>query len=156
MSWRRRTRTALSRTALVAALAGLFASTFAAAPAVAAPEDYTAVLQISKTVQDATLAPGDVLSYTIAVECLSDDCVDATVTDALPPEFDALTLNPAVVVTPPPGGSSSYTWTGRSLSVSFSHAGGSGIAAGDGYSIQVTLSVPTGLSPDWAWNGVAV
>ena len=156
MSWRRRTRTALSRTALVAALAGLFASTFAAAPAVAAPEDYTAVLQISKTVQDATLNPGDTLSYTIAVECLSDDCVDATVTDTLPPEFDALTLTPTVIVTPPPGGTSTYAWTGRSLSVGFSHAGGAGIAAGDGYSIQVNLTVPAGLSPDWAYNGVPV
>lgn len=156
MSWRRRTRTALSRTVLVAALAGLFASTFAAAPAVAAPEDYTAVLQISKTVQDATLNPGDTLSYTIAVECLSDDCVDATVTDALPPEFDALTLNPTVIVTPPPGGTSNYAWTGRSLSVGFAHAGGTGIAAGDGYSIQVNLTVPAGLSPDWAYNGVPV
>ncbi len=156
MSWRRRTRTALSRTALVAALAGLFATTFAAAPAVAAPADYTAVLQISKTVQDATLNPGDTLSYTIAVECLSDDCVDATVTDTLPPEFDALTLNPAVVVTPPPGGTSTYAWTGRTLSVGFSHAGGAGIAAGDGYSIQVNLMVPTGLSPDWPSNGVPV
>ncbi len=155
MSWRRRTRTALSLSALVAALAGLFGGVVLAAPAVAAPE-FTAVLQIAKTVQDPTLAPGDVLSYTIAVECLSDDCVDATVTDTLPPEWDALTLNPTVVVTPPPGGTSSYSWTGRALTVTFSHAGGAGIAAGDGYSIQVNLTVPGGLSPDWPYNGVTV
>lgn len=156
MSWRRRTRRVASRSALVAALAGLFGGVFAAAPAVAAPEDYTAVLQISKTVQDAELVPGDTLSYTIAVECLSDDCVDATVTDTLPPEFDALTLLPTVIVTPPPGGSSSYVWNGRSLTVSFSHAGGAGIAAGDGYSIQVNLTVPGNLSPDWEYNDVVV
>ncbi|WP_395638872.1 DUF5979 domain-containing protein [Pseudolysinimonas sp.] len=155
MSWGRRSRAVFSRVALVAALTGLFAGTIAAAPAVAAP-DYTAVLQISKTVQDATLAPGDTLSYTIAVECLSEDCVDATVTDALPPEFDALTLLTNVVVTPPPGGTSAYSWSGRTLTVTFSHAGGAGIAAGDGYSIQVNLTVPANLSPDWEYNGVAV
>lgn len=149
-------RTVISRVALVAALAGLSGGVLAAAPAAAAPEDFSAVLQISKTVQDATLAPGDTLSYTIAVECLSDDCVDATVTDTLPPEFDALTLLPNVIVTPPPGGTSNYAWSGRSLTVTFSHAGGPGIAAGDGYSIQVNLTVPTGLSPDWAYNGVPV
>jgi uncharacterized repeat protein (TIGR01451 family)/fimbrial isopeptide formation D2 family protein len=155
MSWRRSTRKVISHIALVAALAGLSGGVLVAAPAVAAP-DYTAVLQISKTVQDATLTPGDTLSYTIAVECLSDDCTDATVTDTLPAEFDALTLLPTVIVTPPPGGTSNYSWTGRSLTVTFSHAGGAGIAAGDGYSIQVNLTVPTGLSPDWAYNGVPV
>lgn len=156
MSWRRRTRKAISRIALVAALAGLFGGVVAAAPAVAAPE-YTAVLQIAKTVQDPTLAPGDVLSYTIAVECLSDDCVNATVTDALPSEWDALTLNPTVVVTSPGGGATSdYSWSGRTLTVTFAHSGGPGIAAGDGYSIRVNLTVPTGLSPDWDYNGVPV
>lgn len=77
-------RRVISRVALVVALAGLSGGVLAAAPAVAAPEDFSAVLQISKTVQDATLAPGDTLSYTIAVECLSTDCIDATVTDVLP------------------------------------------------------------------------
>ena len=149
--WAPRARAAAARVALVAALAGLFGGLFAAAPAVAAEE--TAVLQIAKTVQDATLVPGDTLSYTIAVECLSDNCVDAQLVDVLPPEFDALTLNPTVVVTPPPGGTSSYAWAGRTLTVDFSHAGGAGIAAGDGYSIQVNLAVPPGLSPDWEWNG---
>jgi uncharacterized repeat protein (TIGR01451 family) len=146
-----KSRAIAARIALTAALVGLFGGLFAAAPAVAAGE--TAVLQISKTVQDATLAPGDTLSYTIAVECLSDDCVDAQVTDVLPPEFDALTLNPTVIVTPPPGGSSSYSWSDRTLTVNFSHAGGPGIAAGDGYSIQVNLAVPASLSPDWEYNG---
>jgi large repetitive protein len=149
--WGSRARAIAARVALTAALVGLFGGLFAAAPAAAAGE--TAVLQISKTVQDATLAPGDTLSYTIAVECLSDDCVDAEVTDVLPPEFDALTLNPNVIVTPPPGGSSSYSWADRTLTVNFSHAGGAGIAAGDGYSIQVNLAVPVGLSPDWEYNG---
>jgi len=151
----RKARVVASRVALAAALAGLFGGVFAAAPAVAAPE-HTAVLQVTTSVKRAALAPGDTLSYTIAVECLSEDCVDARVVDALPPEFDALTLVPSVVVTPPPGGTSTSAWTGRTLTVGFSHAGGSGIAAGEGYSIQIDLAVPASLSPDWEWNGVAV
>lgn len=152
--WGKRIRAVAARLALAAALVGLVGGVFAAAPAYAADE--SAVLQITKTVQKANLVPGDVLSYTIAVECLSADCVDAQVVDALPSEFDALTLNPNVVVTPPPGGSSTFSWSGRTLTVGFSHAGGAGIAAGDGYSIQVTLTVPPSLSPDWPSNGVGV
>jgi uncharacterized repeat protein (TIGR01451 family) len=138
----------------VAALAGLFGGTLAAAPALAADGD--GELLITKTVADDTLGPGDTLVYTITVNCLSFDCADAQLVDALPSEFDALTLNPTVIVTAPPGGASSYSFTGRTLTVDFAHAGGPGIAAGDGYSIQVRLAVPTGLSPDWDWNGVSV
>ncbi len=145
-----------SRVALVGALAGLFGGLIAVAPAVAA--EPTAVLQITKTVNRDTLAPNDTLAYTIAVDCLTDDCVNAQLVDELPAEFDALTLNPTVVVT---GGASDYSWggpNGRTLTVDFTKAtpSGPGIPSGEGYSVQVSLTVPAGLSPDWEYNGDAV
>ena len=33
--------------------------------------------------------------------------------------------------------------------------GASGIAAGDGYTVQVSMAVPTDLSPDFGSNGIA-
>jgi uncharacterized repeat protein (TIGR01451 family) len=153
-SWGRKARRVGARVALVAALAGLFGGTLAAAPALAAEED--GELLITKTVADDTLGPGDTLVYTITVNCLSFDCADAQLVDALPSEFDDLTLNTNVIVTSPPGGTASHSWSGRTLTVDFAHAGGPGIAAGDGYSVQVRLTVPAGLSPDWDWNGVSV
>lgn len=153
-SWGRKARRVGSRVALVAALAGLFGGTIAAAPARAAEDD--GELLITKTVADDTLGPGDTLVYTITVNCLSFDCADAQLVDALPSEFDELTLNTNVIVTSPPGGTATHSWSGRTLTVDFAHAGGAGIAAGDGYSVQVRLAVPTGLSPDWDANGVPV
>jgi uncharacterized repeat protein (TIGR01451 family) len=155
VSWTGKLRARLSRVAVGAALVGIFGALFAA-PAAAA--DFTAVLQISKTVQDATLAPGEILSYTIQVDCLTDDCVGAQLTDVIPPEFDALTLNPSVIVT---GGTSTTTWSGpnnRTLTIDFTKPtpSGPGIPSGDGYSVQVSLTVPTGLSPDWPSNGLPV
>lgn len=149
-------RGVLSRLAIAGALAGLAGGLFAAAPAAAA--EHTAVLQISATVTDDTLAPGETLTYRVAVDCLTDDCVGARVVDVLPPEFDELALDPTVVVT---GGPSTYSWGGendRALTVDFTKPtpGGAGIPSGEGYSIQVSLQVPPGLSPDWEWNGVPV
>ncbi|MEO5534665.1 MAG: DUF5979 domain-containing protein [Pseudolysinimonas sp.] len=156
-SWTSKLRGVASRAALAGALVGLFAGVVAAAPAAAAP-DYSAVLHVTKSVQNAVLAPTDTLAYTIAVECLTDDCVSAQLVDAIPAEFDALTLNPTVVVT---GGASTYSWGGtnnRTLTVNFTKAtpSGPGIPSGDGYSVQVSLVVPGNLSPDWPSNGVPV
>lgn len=153
-SWGSRARRAASRVALVAALGGLFGGVFAAAPAFAAED--SGELLITKTVADDTLGPGDTLVYTITVNCLSFDCADAQLVDALPAQFDDLTLNPSVIVTSPPGGTATHAWSGRTLTVDFAHTGGPGIAAGDGYSVQVRLGVPASLSPDWEWNGVSV
>lgn len=151
-----RRRRAFSLGALVGALLGLGGGLFAAAPAFAA--EFTAVLQITKTVNKANLVANDTLVYTIAVDCSTDNCVGATLTDTLPPEFDALTLDTAVAVS---GGPSTYTWGGtnnRTLTVNFTKAtaGGPGIPAGTGYSVQVSLAVPSSLPADWPSNGVAV
>lgn len=149
-------RRVLSLAALAGALAGLTGGLFAAAPAFADP--FTAVLQITKTVNKANLVANDTLVYTIAVDCSTDNCVGATLTDVLPPEFDALTLNTTVAVS---GGSSTYSWGGtnnRTLTVNFTKAtaGGPGIPAGTGYSVQISLTVPPTLPADWPSNGVPV
>ena len=139
---------------VVALLGGLFA-----APAFADP---AAVLDISQAVDHPADGPGDTFTYTITVDCSSAECINASLTDVLPAQFDALTLNSSVAVTPPPEAGVGYTtsWGGpnnRTLTVNFSEAGGaSGIAAGDGYTVQVSMSVPSGLSPDFGSNGVAV
>jgi uncharacterized repeat protein (TIGR01451 family) len=139
-----------------AALLGLVGGLLAAAPAFAA--DFTAVLQIDKTVNKAVFAANETIVYTIAVDCSTDDCVDARLVDTLPPEFDALTLNTTPAVS---GGPSTFSWSGpndRTLTVDFTKTtpGGPGIPAGTGYSVQVSLTVPPTLPADWPSNGVEV
>lgn len=142
--------------AALVALTALFGG-LVAAPAAAAEID--AVLDITKTVSRTTAVPGNIFTYTIAVDCSSADCIDARVVDVLPAEFDALTLDPTVAITGAPG---TAVWSGannRTLTVTFTRAldaGGVGLASGDGPSIQVTFTVPAGLSPNWPSNGVAV
>ncbi|HEY1530883.1 MAG TPA: hypothetical protein VGF80_08710, partial [Galbitalea sp.] len=137
----------------------LLASVVVAAPAFS---DSTAVLDISQAVDHPAVGPGDSFTYSITVDCSSAECTNATLTDVLPAQFDALTLSSTVAVTPPPEAGVGYTtsWGGpnnRTLTVHFSDSSGnSGIAAGDGYTIQITMSVPSALSPDFGSNGVAV
>jgi uncharacterized repeat protein (TIGR01451 family) len=152
----RRTRRIGTIAALAGAFAGLVGGLFTAAPAFADP--FTAVLQITKTVNKANLVANDTLVYTIAVDCSTDNCVAAQLTDTLPPEFDALTLNTTPAVS---GGPSTFSWGGtnnRTLTVNFTKAtpGGAGIPAGTGYSVQVSLTVPSSLPADWPSNGHAV
>jgi len=128
-----------------------------AAPAAAAEID--AVLDITKSVSRTTATPGQSFTYTINVDCSSADCVNARVVDVLPTEFDALTLDPTAAVTGAPASASFGGPNNRTLTVDFQRpldAGGVGLASGDGPSIQVTFTVPVGLSPNWAANGVAV
>ena len=112
------TRQRAVRLAAGVAISALIAGTFLATPAFADPP-YSAVLNLEKAVDRATPEPGQVFTYTISVECSSDNCPEAQVTDVLPPEFDELTLNPAVVIT---GAPASYAWSGpggRTLTVDF-------------------------------------
>ena len=138
--------------ALTALLGGLVA-----APAAAAEID--AVLDISKSVSRSVNTPGQSFTYTITVDCSSADCINAQVVDVLPPEFDALTLTPNAAITGAPGTATFGGPNNRTLTVNFTRpldAGGVGLASGDGPSIQVTFTVPAGLSPNWPSNGVAV
>ncbi|TXK19134.1 DUF5979 domain-containing protein [Homoserinibacter sp. GY 40078] len=151
-----RARRRLQFGAAFAALSALLIGT-AAVPAAAA--ENSAVLDITKSVDKATPARGQVFTYTITVDCSSDNCLNATVVDALPEPFASFEVNPTVVVT---GAPATTTWggeDGRTLTVAFTRAldgGGVGLASGDGPSIQVALTVPAGLSPNWSHNGVAV
>lgn len=150
---------------LVAAASAVFvllAGVVVAAPVVAsASADSTAVLDISQSVDHPSDIPGGSFTYSITVDCSSAECTNATLTDVIPSQFDALTLNSTAAVTPPEAGAS-YTasWGGadnRTLTLGFTEVGGAhGIAAGDGYTVQITMSVPGGLSPDFGSNGVAV
>ncbi len=116
---------------------------------------------------------GDTFSYSILVGCDDNPCVDAALTDTLPPEFagfaiDSLTVSPA---TTPPTASATLTGCGVGgqvtascvLDVAFIAPLGSvggvsyvGIDAGDTYRITVTLTVPADLDPLWPSNGQAV
>ncbi|MEO6117003.1 MAG: hypothetical protein ABIP33_11510, partial [Pseudolysinimonas sp.] len=146
-------------TALAAAVAlvGLLGSVVIAAPALADP--FSAVLDLGKSVDKSAVAPGQTFTYTLTPSCSSGDCLDATVVDTIPAEFDALTLNPVAVVT---GSPATYSWGGtnnRTLTVHFTTpvaGGGVELPSGDGPSIQFSLTVPGGLSPDWPSNGVPV
>jgi uncharacterized repeat protein (TIGR01451 family) len=126
---------------------------------VAAHADTGSLFTITKSVDKAVVLPGQTFTYTITVDCSPEDCPDARLVDTIPAEFAALTVSPTVNVT---GGPSTATWGGpdsRTLTVNFLKPltdGGVGIASGSGYSVQVALSVPANLSPDWAYNGVPV
>lgn len=138
--------------AAAAALLGLVGGLFATAPAFA--DDKIGFLSITKSVNKATFVANETVVYTIDVNCSSFACVGAQVVDELPQEFDDLTLNTTPAISTP---SSSYSWGGRNnrtLTVDFTADtdDGPGIPAGTGYSIQVSLTVPSALPADWPSN----
>ncbi|MFT4124122.1 MAG: hypothetical protein QM635_09845 [Microbacteriaceae bacterium] len=133
-----------------------------------------AYLSVAKTVngvEELDRAPGDDFTYSIEVGCDDNECIDATLHDALPEEFADLSLT-AVRVSPSSAGS--YTVSGCTIGsgtigtsctvdVVFSQALGSldgvaqvGISAGTTVTVEIDLSVPTTLTPSWSANGVAV
>lgn len=152
---RQKFATAMAAAVAVAALLG---SVVVATPAFADP-GYTAVLDLGKSVDKSAVAPGQTFTYTLTPSCSSGDCLDATIVDTVPAAFDALTLNPTVLIT---GSPATYSWGGtnnRTLTVHFTTpaaGGGVELPSGDGPSIQFSLTVPGGLSPDWPSNGVPV
>ncbi|WP_314148853.1 DUF5979 domain-containing protein [uncultured Leifsonia sp.] len=143
-----------------------------AAPALAAGDlaaGGLASLSISKTVgagkKAVTVTNGSEFTYTIAVGCDDNDCVDAAVTDTLPAEFAGFPIVETSVT--PNSGSFEKTLTGCDagvgadceLRVAFTDAlagGGKGLAAGRAYTISVTLRAPLNLTPSWQYAGTAV
>ncbi|WP_348788720.1 DUF5979 domain-containing protein [Leifsonia sp. NPDC080035] len=128
-----------------------------------------ASLSVSKTVGDGkkalTVKNGTEFTYTIAVGCDDNDCVDAAVTDTLPAEFAGFPIVESSVT--PSSGSFDKTFTGCTtevtgaceLRVAFTDAlagGGKGLAAGRAYTISVTLRAPQTLTPAWQYAGEAV
>src|SRR5690606_30110499 len=83
--------------ALVSALVG-FGTIIAPAPAFAAD---TAGLTIQKSVSKPSVVPGETFNWVIEVGCsvLTEECINAELVDAIPPEFD---INGPVSVTPAP------------------------------------------------------
>ncbi len=137
-----------------------------AVPAQAAPPQ--GALSITKLVngQDAvTLAPGDEFDYVITVGCDDNDCINATMTDALPAAFDGFQILGTTVT--PTSQPSTVAYTGCSgtvtancgLSVTFLEGllgGGVGIIAGHTYQVSVAMKAPQNLPATWPSNGVAV
>ena len=125
---------------VVSALA-LVAGFLGAAPASAAN---TAQMTLSKTATVTTVSPGDQFGYNLVVSCsgLTEGCVDATVTDVLPAEFEVSSL---------PSSSSERTVTydavTRLLTVKYTlplsqPAGQSGLPAGQSRTLTVGMRLP--------------
>jgi hypothetical protein len=147
---------------VAAVLAALLALPVLTAPAAAADPQY---LSITKSVDRGSLAPGDTYTYKVQVTCSEASCLDAVLTDSLGDhaghellDVELLPSTPGLTFVP--------TWTsggatGSSapavvaadtrLDVAFTQATvsptGSGIQAGQTFSVQLTLRVPTDLTP---------
>jgi uncharacterized repeat protein (TIGR01451 family) len=156
------TRLAAIAATLVAILIG---SVVVATPAVAAPQGLLTIAKIVNGEQAVELAPGDEFDYTITVGCDDNDCLDATLVDAMPAQFDGFGLRSTTVQ--PSSQASSISWNGCStvvtaaceLDVAFEQDlgdGAVGIKAGLTYQVVIGLTVPENLQPTWPSNGVPV
>ncbi|MEZ5297252.1 MAG: hypothetical protein R2697_13525 [Ilumatobacteraceae bacterium] len=122
-------------------------------------------LTVAKSVDDTTPEPGQPFTYTIAVTCAEDSCLDAQLVDALPAELDGydvldVTMTPSVAEAP-----REVTWTeaGATISepsqvgpetaliVDFTGAvtapDGTGLQFGTTFNVLLTLGVPADLAP---------
>ena len=102
------------------------------------------VLDLEKTASKTTIEPGQEFSYTLKLTCsgLQEGCVDATITDTLPAEFDVTSI---------PASSNerdvTYDANTRLLTIKFkiplsSPAGSTGLPAGS-KAVQVGMRLPT-------------
>ncbi|WP_141014695.1 DUF5979 domain-containing protein [Nocardioides sambongensis] len=154
---RRSVRSWLTGT-LAVLLAVLGAPLLTPGTATAAPES----LAIDKSVDNATPAPGEAFTYTIQVRCSEEDCLDAQITDALPPELDGFRIvnvafTPNAIprtVTWGPGGTETPPATvgpNTTLTVDIAEPtttpSGTGLAAGRSYTVQISLQVPDDYPP---------
>lgn len=158
MSWRRRTRTAVSRIALVAALAGLGAGLVVATPTAVLADDaepaYVALVQTATPAPPTAVGPGDLVTFTFTINCSSDvaACVDLKVADTLP---DPLVLEN--VSMSGSGAQGTFTTTANSFLLTFTNdLGGGAIGLPDGVSVEfiATARVPADASADF--DGVTV
>lgn len=160
--------------AAIVALAFIVAGVGIAAPA-QADLGQPAHLSVSKTangVDDLDRAPGDAFSYDIAVGCDDNECIDATLHDAFPAAFAAFAItavrvSPSTAATVALSGCAAGTGTiGTScvLDADFIQSlpgtlGGVpqvGIRSGATVTVTVDVTIPSGLTPSWPANGVAV
>ncbi|MFM7509258.1 MAG: hypothetical protein ACKO5A_06885 [Actinomycetota bacterium] len=116
-------------------------------PTTASGSDLTvqaeSTIGVTKTVSRSSLQPGDELEYAIVASCssLTEPCVDFTVTDTLPAEFDVTSLprsNSDRVVT--------YDGVTRLLTISYRRnigGGQTGLPAGTSQSVKVGMRLPS-------------
>jgi hypothetical protein len=118
-----------------------------------------------------TASPGDTFTYGFLVGCDDNDCIDATLDDQLPSEFEGFTIT-GLQVSPPSapvdveltgctegGAVTSACLLHADFTASLGDLDGEpqvGIAAGVTYRVNVQLTVPTDLPATWAHNGVPV
>ncbi|WEK60706.1 MAG: DUF5979 domain-containing protein [Candidatus Microbacterium colombiense] len=135
------------------------------APAFAAEGD-PEYLTVSKSVAPAQVSPGQPFTYTIAVNCSEQSCLDASLHDALPAELAGYSIQN---VSMQPGAASvarDVTWTvdgavgatapstvtaDTVLDVDFTGAisapVGTGLQNGQTFTVTITLQVPSDLPP---------
>ena len=136
-----------------------------ASPAQAGPGD-PLYLSVTKSVSNATPAPGKPFTYTIEVVCSEQSCLNAHLDDAFPAELAGYTVenvsfNPSASTIPRAvswivggvsGSSTPATLTADTrLSVDFTGAvtapTGTGLQNGQTFTVLMTLQVPTVLPP---------
>jgi fimbrial isopeptide formation D2 family protein len=133
-------------------------------------------LTVAKTVngdESRTLEPGEPFTYQIEMNCSEADCVDAVVEDALPEELEGFQITGVEVTSSNSPVAGEATWTeggtpvsqpstvgaATALTVAFSQSlasGGTGLAIGSTATVNITLQVPIGFSPDDERNGEAI
>ncbi|HTN59598.1 MAG TPA: hypothetical protein VL043_15150, partial [Protaetiibacter sp.] len=118
-----------------------------------------------------TTQPGGSFTYNLVVGCDDNPCIDAVLTDPLPPEFAGFTINN--LQTNPPSAAIDAQLTGCAvggalvdpctLDVAFLTPLGTlggvqqlGIPAGTTYRVSLTLTVPSNLTPAWPHRNTAV
>jgi fimbrial isopeptide formation D2 family protein len=159
----RRSRGAWASLVTIAVIAaGLVVPTTAAIAAEGDPE----YLTVSKSVSPAQVSPGQPFTYTIAVNCSEQSCLDATLHDALPAELAGYRIQN---VSMQPGAANvprDVTWTvdgavgtttpsvvtaDTVLDVDFTGAisapVGTGLQNGQTFTVTITLQVPADLPP---------
>ena len=108
-------------------------------------------LGISKSSSIDVVPVGEEFDFRILVSCSSatSDCVDAVVTDVLPPELSGAAAD--VHIAPIVGATTSYVEATRTVSWAFTNdlGGGTvGLAAGSTLELSVTVKFPTGSTPN--------
>lgn len=119
-------------------------------------------LQIDKSISESELSAGDQFTYTIQVTCSESNCVNASISDAFPPELEGfpitnVTLTPAAGVVPRevtwlPGGTEDApaafgTDTELHVDLQQPFPGGTGLGTGTTFTITVTSQVPADHPP---------
>jgi len=133
-------------------------------------------LTVSKTVnghESRAVEPGDPFTYQIEMNCSEADCVNAAMVDALPGVLEGFQITGVEVTSSNSPVAGEATWTeggtqvsqpstvgaATALTVAFSQplaSGGAGLTIGSTATVNITLQVPIGFSPDDDRNGKTI